>query len=84
MPKPGVALLLRLLLQLLPELHALLRRHARVRLLGRGLVLLRREVRRHLLVALRHLLVGVPLLRRALLVAVGEVLVVLLLSRVAQ
>src|SRR5690242_10159613 len=55
------ALLLGLLHEHLPKLRALLWRQARERTLGRLLELLRRQVRRHLLVALHYLIIGVAL-----------------------
>jgi hypothetical protein len=75
------ALLPRLLLQVLPELLPLLGRESGEGLLRRLLVLLRRQPRGHLLVALRRLLVGDPGPRRPVVVAPHEVLVRLLRLR---
>src|SRR2546423_4043280 len=73
------ALLLCLLRQILTKLHPLLRRQAIQGGHGRLLVLLGGQLRGDLLVAIQHLLVGVPLGRMPLVVAVDKVLVVLLL-----
>src|SRR5215210_4724413 len=66
-----VALPLCLLAQVPPELHPLLGRHAGEGLLGRLQVIVRGELRGHLAVAVRRLLLRDSL--RALLVAVDEV-----------
>ena len=53
-------------------------------MLGRRLIFLGRQFGRNLLIALERLLVRVALVGRALLVAIGEVLKLLLLGRIAQ
>src|SRR5204862_213922 len=68
------ALRLYLLLDVLSELHAFLGRHAVEGLLGRRPVVLRRQLRSDLLVALQDFLIGVAFLRRSLLVPLNVVL----------
>ena len=78
------ALRLHLLLNILAELRTLLWRHPVEGLFGRRSVVLSRQLRSNLLIALQHFLVGVALVRRPLLITRDLVLQLLLLLGIAQ